>query len=129
MNVSGGHVSKFKRRLTDDEKNQVFQNDVRGEKRKDGRNGMNADKSSKAVQTLTTSVSWENRVLHQPGTSTHMFWMGGIWEIRWKCERGEIFPSLIIIITVSSPFSAGQLGIESDILLPSIIYSFSPFSL
>lgn len=42
-------------------------------------------------------------------------------------RRGKIFPSLIIIITVSSPFSSGQMGIGSDIFLP-LLHHFFPLS-
>lgn len=35
--------------------------------------------------------------------------------------EGKIFPSLIIIITVSSPFNSGQMGIRSDIFFNSSI--------
>lgn len=75
---------------------------------KDGGNSMKDDKSSMAGEltprTQNTDLdhhsllSWENLELHQRDTCTHKcahayaFSMGGIWEIRRKCERGENIP-------------------------------------
>lgn len=98
-------------------------------------NSMKDDKSSMAGELTPGTqnrdldrrflLSWESLELHQRDTRTlrraririciGFFRRGGIWEIRRKYERGKIFPSLIIIITVSSPFSSGQMGIGSDI--------------
>lgn len=55
-------------------------------------------------------------------TNACAFFIEGIWEIRRKCERGKIFPSLIIIITVSSPFSDEQMGIGCGIFLLFLLF-------
>lgn len=85
-------------------------------------NSMNDDKSSMAGELLPRTqnqdldhlslFSWKNLVLHQWDTHTHKrtcLRCGKSGESDGNVSGGEIFPSLIIIITVSSPFSYGQI--------------------
>lgn len=116
---------------------------------KDGKMGenMNDDKSSVAGEPMPGTqntdlgyqplLSGENLEFHQQHRThahthactharTHaricLFFIEGIWEIIRKYERGKIFPSLIIIITVSSPFSNEQMRMGCGIFLLFLLF-------